>query len=322
MDSHQIISHLHLWPDLADAQVQLLNLSENHTYLLHLPDGMQRILRVHRSGYQNPASILSEIEWISALGRDAGLIVPSPQLGDDGEFLQWIGEGAQKRPAILFEYLVGHEVDESAPDLTDKFTQLGRFAAICHQHTRTWTPPAAFTRQKWSVDTMLGANGLWGDWRAAPGVIPTIKAVLDQTHAKLKDTFATYGTDKTRYGLIHADMRLANILQDGATLKLIDFDDCGYCWFIYDFAASISFMEDDPRVSTLKQAWLAGYAEEGAPQPLDVDMIDAAIMLRRMLLLAWVGSHMDAPLPKTLAPTFAKTTAELAQRFLDGHPLS
>ena len=45
--------------------------------------------------------------------------------------------------------------------------------------------------------------------------------------------------------------------------------------------------------------------------------IDTFIMLRRMALLAWIGSHIEAPEPQELAPGFAATTAQLGQTFLD-----
>ena len=40
-------------------------------------------------------------------------------------------------------------------------------------------------------------------------------------------------------------------------------------------------------------------------------------MLRRMALLAWIGSHIEAPEPQELAPGFAATTARLGQAYMD-----
>ena len=39
-------------------------------------------------------------------------------------------------------------------------------------------------------------------------------------------------------------------------------------------------------------------------------------MLRRMALLAWIGSHIEAPEPQELAPDFARVTAELGEEYL------
>ena len=40
-------------------------------------------------------------------------------------------------------------------------------------------------------------------------------------------------------------------------------------------------------------------------------------MLRRMALLAWIGSHIEAPEPQALAPDFAANTARLGRDWLD-----
>ena len=45
--------------------------------------------------------------------------------------------------------------------------------------------------------------------------------------------------------------------------------------------------------------------------------IDTFVMLRRMALLAWIGSHIEAPEPQELAPGFAATTACLGQAWMD-----
>ena len=45
--------------------------------------------------------------------------------------------------------------------------------------------------------------------------------------------------------------------------------------------------------------------------------IDTFLMLRRMALLAWIGSHIEAPEPQELAPGFAATTARLGQAWMN-----
>jgi Ser/Thr protein kinase RdoA (MazF antagonist) len=112
-------------------------------------------------------------------------------------------------------------------------------------------------------------------------------------------------------------MRLANLLVNADGTRLIDFDDCGHGWLMYDFAAAISFIEDDPRIPACKAAWLRGYRSVRPLQPGDIAEIDTFVMLRRMALLAWIGSHIEAPEPQKLAPGFAETTARLGQAWLD-----
>ena len=49
-----------------------------------------------------------------------------------------------------------------------------------------------------------------------------------------------------RFGLDHADLRIANLLVDGGHMLVIDFDDCGLAWFMYDWATAVSLHGGPP----------------------------------------------------------------------------
>jgi Ser/Thr protein kinase RdoA (MazF antagonist) len=308
-------SLLSRWSEASGGAAVLVNHSENRTFRVTAPSGMFS-LRLHRPGYQSGASIRSELAWLSALRRDTSLPVPSPVPGRDGRLLQEIeGPDGETSFAVLFDHIEGVE-----PDLTGDrralFRVLGGFAAHLHEHATQWTPPQDFTRQVWSAGHILDADGLWGDWRVAPGVDAGIGATLHRLDGELRLRLAEYGTEPGRFGLIHADMRLGNLLLDGDRVTLIDFDDCGFCWFAYDFAAVVSFHETHPAIPALKTAWIEGYRQARPLSDADIAIIDAMILLRRMALLAWIGSHNETALAQTHMPGFAAGTAMLAERFL------
>ena len=303
------------WAGFARSGIELINISENHTFRLDLPDGERAVLRVHRAGYHSRSAIESELAWMQALRAEAGLFTPRPLPGRDGSLVQegrFLGE---TRHMVAFAFEDGAE-PQVGDDLTPVFRQLGGLAAQCHLHVLGWTPPTSFTRHVWTSGTILDPDAIWGDWRMAPGVGGETRAVLDRLDGRLRDLLDLYGTGKDRFGLIHADMRLANLLVSDGQTRLIDFDDCGFCWFGYDFAAAVSFFEDRPEVPALRTAWLEGYRRHRAFPHEDEKMLDALVMLRRMALLAWIGTHGEAEIAQELAPTYASVTAELAERFM------
>ena len=301
---------LELWQETAGGRASLINLSENHTFRIDAPQG-RTVLRLHRPGYQTMTSIQSELAWLSALARDTDLPVVRPLPGRNGELVQLVGT---ERHAVLFAFERGVEPTVGTPEL---FGMLGRFAATAHTHVRDWERPKWFTRPSWTAQTMLSPDGLWGDWRRAPGLGP-VRDMLDAVEARLVETLSDYGTGADRFGLVHADMRLANLLADGERLRLLDFDDCGFGWFLYDLAAALSFIETDPAVPALQQAWLEGYRQIRELSAEDIAMVPAMILLRRMVLLAWIGSHAETDLARSQAPHFAAGTAELGRRWLTG----
>lgn len=310
---------LALWEMPEGASVRLINVSENATYLVEAPSGYRSILRVHRENYHTRRAIECELAWLDALGAGGVVTTPGYYTGKNGEPIQKasIEALADPRFLVLFHFVEGAAPDENG-DLTDGYEELGAIAARCHLHTMTWTRPEPFERLVWDVDAVFGDNPTWGNWRDAPEVTTDVKAILEQVESTVRSRLQHYGKAPERYNLIHADMRLANLLVDDSGTRLIDFDDCGLGWFMYDFAAAISFIEDDPRISAFKTAWLKGYRLVRPLSAQDEAEIDTFIMLRRMALLAWIGSHIEAPEPQELAPGFAATTAQLGQAWMDG----
>ena len=310
---------LSLWDVPDDARARLINVSENVTYLVE-GSHWKSILRIHRENYHSRRAIECELEWSKALSREGKVITPDFYIGRNGDPIQsgMVDGLPNPRYMVMFHFVEGKEPGEGQ-DLVRSFEELGQIAAIMHMHSMQWHRPEPFERLVWNLDTVFGNHPTWGNWRDGPNVTPEIREVLEQVENTVTARLTDFGTGADRYGLIHADMRLANLLIDRAGTRLIDFDDCGLGWYLYDFAASISFMEDNVQVPALKASWVRGYRRiRGLPE-FDSGEIDTFIMLRRLALLAWIGSHIEAPEPRELAPHFARVSAELGSAYLATH---
>ena len=112
---------------------------------------------------------------------------------------------------------------------------------------------------------MVGPHAFWGSWRAAIGLTPAGVAIIEGALGVIDARLARYGSGPDRFGLVHADLHLANLLVHDTNLRIIDFDDCGFSWFMYDFATAVSFIEHQPNVPDLLSAWTAGYRTRSDP---------------------------------------------------------
>ncbi len=299
--------------------VRVLNLSENATFALRCPQRDELVLRVHRIGYSAADEIRSELAWIEAL-RNGGVVeTVTPVAGIDGEFVQTLSSpgGRAARHAVAFERLPGREPDPTG-DTVSWFARLGELTARMHTHARRWQRPAGFRRKRWHLAAMLGQDAFWGSWRAATGLTPAGIAVIEGASSLIEQRLAQFGDGPERFGLIHADLRLANLLVDGDRLRIIDFDDCGFSWFMYDFATAVSFMEDHPMVPALLSAWVDGYRQAAALSPQEVAEIPTFVVLRRIVLSAWLASHAEVPAARQFGSNYTDGTVMLAQRLLDG----
>ena len=299
----------------ADARIELLSLSENATYLISDAAGdRSAVLRVHRTGYHPPGAIASELAWLQALRRDEGLLTPAVYRAVDGREVIDVAIGSMTRQAVLFEWLPGTEPPQD--QLAGKFELLGEICARMHRHSRGWRRPPGFIRFSWDYDCCVGATPRWGRWQDGIGVGKEEQATLTRAAALMAQRLARYGQGAERFGLIHADVRLANLLVSGDDIQVIDFDDAGLGWFMFDLATAVSFIEHDPRVPALCDAWLRGYRRVLPLPAADEAEIPTFVLLRRLQLVAWVGSHRFADTALELGADFTLGCCEIAERYL------
>lgn len=296
-------------------EVALLCRSENATFVI-MAAGKRYALRLHRANYHQKADIESELAWLDALS-DIGIQVPEAIADASGERLLTLSlADGSERYAVLFHWMEGEmpttEVDPRS------FHQLGRITAKLHEHSRGWTQPEGFQRIVWNHATMVGPEGHWGDWRDAPGLSLDDQRVVETALRYIDEAMAGFGKDASRYGLIHADLRLTNLLMHQGETRVIDFDDCGMGWYLHDLAAAISFEEHHPNAEAWVEQWLKGYEDVITLSEEERAIIPSLLMQRRIQMTAWVASHADTEMAKSLGPEWVGHTVRLCKRYLEG----
>ena len=301
------------------SSLRLLNLSENATYAVEdSGTGLQTILRVHRQNYHMAHQIESELDWLDALRRDSDITVPEVLPTPDGRRVVTVEADGTARHVVHFAMVAGAEPDEETVTVDD-FHTLGRITAALHEHSHTWDRPASFSRFAWDWPHSLGKQARWGQWSDAAGVGDAEHRLLDRAQQLLRTRLEDYGSGAERFGLVHADLRLANLLVDGSTITVIDFDDCGFGWLFYDFGTAVSFIEDDPALPEWQDSWVSGYRSGREISADDVDMLPSFVLLRRLMLLAWMGTHSHSKESRSKAITYAGGSCTLAERYLSSN---
>jgi Ser/Thr protein kinase RdoA (MazF antagonist) len=300
-----------------EAPLKLLSLSENATYLVDA-DTDPMVLRVHRPGYHSLTAIRSELNWMAALRADTDVTTPTLIAADDGRDVVAAEVDGRVLHVDAVTFIDGCTAEEK-PEAVG-FEQLGHMTAVMHDHVEGWRAPDYFTRFRWDVDATLGPDARWGNWRHAPGLTPAATGVVESAATEVARRLTEFGEAPDRFGLIHADMRMANLMinpdDPAAPITVIDFDDCGWSWFMCDVGAMVSFIEDTPAAETMIADWLRGYRERRQIPADHLAIVPTMVMLRRLMLTAWVASHADADHAIAFTEGFAEGTASLAQRYL------
>ena len=196
------------------------------------------------------------------------------------------------------------------------FELLGETAARMHAHVRRWQRPPWFERHTWDFETSLGVRPHWGHWQNGMGMTPDAMRIFSETVEMIAERLQLFGKSPERFNLVHGDMRLANLLMDGSTVKVIDFDDCGFSWLLYDCATTVSFFEHTDVVPELLKAWVSGYRRIGSLTPEEENEIATFVMLRRLLLVAWIGSHSETDLAQSMGVGYTPDSVPLCERYL------
>jgi Ser/Thr protein kinase RdoA (MazF antagonist) len=311
-----------------EATVELLNVSENATFVVCDPDTGPSVLRVHRLGYHTEAEIASELAWMDALRSEAGVRTPRVLPAADGRRMVTVAErgGSSGQPAerhcVRFELLPGTEPGGSPEDpelTTEHFAELGEITARMHRHAREWSRPDWFTRFHWDYAAAFGEQARWGRWQDGIGVGPSEREILTRLDDVLRARLRAFGSGPERYGLVHADTRLANLLVHDGSVSVIDFDDSGFSWYLYDLGTSVSFFEHEPEVPALVDSWLEGYRRAARLSAEDQAEIWTFIMFRRLLLVAWIGSHRAVDIAAELGAGYTQGSCALAESYLSTH---
>ena len=132
---------------------------------------------------------------------------------------------------------------------------------------------------------------------------------------RLGTELAALSTGPERFGLIHADLHLANVMSDGRELTVIDFDDAGYGWFVHEIAVSLHPMLDDPRYDDALAAIVEGYRDVVPLGDADVALIDLFMTVRCLMIVGWLDARPEVPIYEFFPELAAQSEAQ-ARRYL------
>ena len=292
---------------------RLLSHRENAVFEVALPSG-RAALRLHRPGYRTDSQIRSELDWTRELAmRD--FPAPEPVPTPDGDVLTAVGNGGWASVIAWMDGVpVGAGANRLAEDDLETCFRLGTLLARLHQTTMQ-IGPNRFDRPSWDIDGLTGPQPLWGRYWDMPRLSPEQRHLLiaarDRVRARLKD-YAQEGAEIT---LIHSDAIRENVFRrlDGS-LALIDFDDSGFGFVMYELASSMSQLVEDPLYPNARQAVIEGYAAQRPLSHSDRSMFTAFAMLRAFSSLGWTISRL--PDNHSELPAYVRRACRLAAEYL------
>lgn len=304
-------SALRLW-GFEGADWSLVAARENRVFKVCTIDGERYALRLHRQAFRSDAELNSELDWMSALAH-GDLHVPAPIAALDGAYLHCVDDVQ----VDVLSWVPGTPLGETGQPLTmtDRhgvFRQIGIEMARLHRISDAWKPAKEFDRWSWDRDGLLGEQPLWGRFWENPTLSAEDKALFSAARDHAIRQLSDLEKDLD-YGLIHADLVRENVMLDADRVYLIDFDDGGWGFRLFDIATFLFKNRSEPDFEGLKAAFLEGYSSQRA---LNTDALALFILLRAFTYVGWVIDRMDEAGATQRNKLFVETARTLATQKL------
>lgn len=317
-------SALHHW-NLDSAELTLLACRENTVFRVTGED-CRYALRVHRPGYHSDSALRSELQWLQALS-DADIEVPTVVPTRTGElFAVGTVDGIPGPVQVdLFEWIDGQqlgsvqaEVGDDLQWIGDTWHKVGALAAGLHNHSAGWQAPAGFVRHAWDENGLAGAEPFWGRFWELPSLRREQRTLLCRARDRVYGDLAALPKTPASYSMIHGDLLPENVLVDGERLRLIDFDDAGFGWHLFELVTPLYSIVDEPWFERAREALIAGYRSR---RPLDDSMLELLpffFLARGLTDVAWVHTRAETETARESTSLLVKSACELAEDYLRG----
>jgi Ser/Thr protein kinase RdoA (MazF antagonist) len=309
-----------MWDGIISAPKLFMH-RENSVFKVQTTQG-PAALRVHRHGYHSKAAIQSEMQWMAHLASQ-GVLVPQPLANRQQQLLSDVEYRGKTYVVDLLTWLDGAQLGNatdplafSKTELQQIFFNLGKTIARMHDLTDAWEMPDGFTRHAWDRDGFVGEKAFWGNFWEARDLSADDRHLLLLAREKAGvelDTLRKAGED---YGLIHADFVRQNILVMGTDVRVIDFDDSGFGFRMYDFATALVKNRDEPHYEAIKASLFEGYRSQRVLSTVNENSLDLFLTLRDFAYLGWMEERLGEPGVEARMPSIRAAAVAAAQKFI------
>ncbi len=307
---------------LRDCVPQLIKYRENAVFRVDL-GGVRTAVRVHRYDYHSDAALTSELQWMAALDA-AGICVPTVVPTREGALFAVVDVPGMPGPMQVdrFAWIDGEQLGSVEDGVTDPaaaadtYRTIGQLAARVHNQASGWTLPAGFVRHTWDADGLAGPNPLWGRFWELEAASETQRALMRRCRDHIHRELSSRGRHQGQYSMIHADFVPENLMVTGSGVRLIDFDDAGFGWHLFELATALYFIQAEPYFDTARAALIAGYREH---RPLSEQMLadlPLHLLARAFTYIGWVHTRPGTETAEELTPMLLEMAMSQAESFM------
>lgn len=305
----------------AEASLELVTERENAVFRCETGPGAddRYAIRVHRAGYHTDDDLRAHAAWARALTAD-GVVGTAPVVETtDGTVFVRVRHPAvpEERQVTALRWVEGTLLAHSGRPGAEQYREVGALMAALHHHAGQWVPPEGFSVLAWDVEGMLGEHPTWGRFWDASVLDDEGRALLGRFRSHARERLTAFGDGPDRFGLVHGDFLPENLLvgPDGA-ITLLDFDDGGRGWFLFDIATALIIPAMDEDYPAILDAFVSGYRSVRPLADEHLDELPFFLALRAATYVGWMDTRSHTQFARDMTPLVVDGALEAVAELL------
>jgi len=249
------------------------------------------VLRLHAMG--DGEAIASELTWLAALNAAAGLPVPAPVAAPDGSLLLKVSTPGipNGRTVSLMRWLDGRKLNHGLRPR--HLAALGKSVARLHAFAAGWKTPPGFTRPVWDWDAQLGGSLFDHPLdELVQSMPPRFRQAFLTISQEARQAMESLGKGSDAFGLIHADLYPENVLFKGGEARPIDFEDCGFGYWMWDIAVALCSWAWGEEWERRRDAFYEGYSRERTLPAAQWRQLDLFLATQFATMVLWASEFL------------------------------
>jgi Ser/Thr protein kinase RdoA (MazF antagonist) len=246
-----------------------------------------------------------EVKFLRQLREDTPLIAPYPIANADNQLITGYINKRLKVfhhiAAVVFEYVEGNTVSVDTVSVS-QMQDIGKYLANLHKYTsryhKIFDEEDRYALRRLSPHYPPPPNGtsyyyLGEDARQA--INDEQLTVMEAVAEKVKAAMDELGTGESEFGLIHGDLLLQNILFHEGEVRALDFEYCGWGYYLYDLTPILWQLKPQARYPELEQALWDGYTSIRSLSSRHRELLETFIAGRQVASMRWVAANRHNP---------------------------
>jgi Ser/Thr protein kinase RdoA (MazF antagonist) len=297
---------------MADAEANWLAYTHNAVFSVQYQD-THYVLRLQSGDEKPQIALRTEATWLQMIQQSGKVKVPSLIWADMYVPYIMLDINDAWVYGFLFEYLDGVSInlDELSSTMT---MQIGQALAELHKVKMP---------QEWLLrEPSLDYQGLFSKRypltdSAKILFSPAQLNVMDTVAQVVKSAMDELGQGEGEFGLIHGDLLLKNILFHEGEVRALDFEYCGWGYYLYDLCPLLWQLKPLQTYKELEEALWNGYCSIRPLTDRHRQRLETFIAARQVASLRWVAANQHNPAYQgKVQSILQQRTAEL-QGFLE-----